>query len=88
MYRTVFGCELVSGLAHGAEEEADERGQCRCTTYRVVDDVLRPRVVVYVDCHAAERGYFCRQLLEPGVVLALALVGFGHCGGYEASEVI
>ncbi len=43
-------------------------------TYRAVDDVLRPRVVVYVYRHAAQRRHFCRELLEPCIVLTFSLV--------------
>lgn len=49
--------------------------------YRVVDYVLRPRIVVYVYRHAAQRRYLCRELLQPRVILALALVGLGHFDG-------
>lgn len=52
----------------------------RATTHGVVDDILGPRVVVNVNRHAAQGGDLGGQLIEPGVVLALALVGFRHFG--------
>lgn len=51
-----------------------------------VDDVLCPRIVVNVDRHASEGRHLCGQLIQAGVVLAFALVGFGHCGGEDRFE--
>lgn len=50
------------------------------STYGVVDDVLRPRIIVDVDGDATQGGHLGRQLVQPRVVLALALVGFRHRG--------
>lgn len=37
------------------------------------------RIVKDIDGHAAQGRDFGCQLVEAGIVLALALVGFGHC---------
>lgn len=52
--------------------------------YSVVDDVLGAGIVVDVDGDAAEGCYFGRELFQAGVVLAFALVCFGHCCGFIA----
>jgi hypothetical protein len=50
-------------------------------TYRIVNNILRPRVVVDVNCDVAQGSDLGRELREAGVVLALALVGVRHGGG-------
>lgn len=49
--------------------------------YSVVDDILSTSIIVYVDGDAAQGGDFGGELIQTSVVLALALVGFGHGGG-------
>ncbi len=51
------------------------------TAYCFVDGVLCPGTVVDVDGHAAQGRHLRRQLVEPGIVLPLALVGLGHGDG-------
>ena len=46
--------------------------------YRAINNALLARIVVDVHRHAAERRDFGGQLVQARVVLALALVGFGH----------
>ena len=48
--------------------------------YRRVDNALLPRIVVDVNGHASQRRDLGRQLVQARVVLALALVRFGHDG--------
>lgn len=48
--------------------------------YGVVNDLVRPSIVVDVDGDAAESGDLAGELVQTSVVLALALVGFGHDG--------
>lgn len=48
--------------------------------YRIINDILRSRIVVDVDGDAPEGGDLRREFREPRVVLALALVGVGHGG--------
>lgn len=52
--------------------------QTLLTTHRVVEDILRSRVVVDVAGDAAQGADLGRQLVEPVVVLALRVVGVGH----------
>lgn len=47
-------------------------------TYAGVDELMVAGVVIDVDCYAAEGGDFGGELVEAGVVLAFAFVGFGH----------
>ena len=56
-------------MAHRVRE--GERGKA---AYAVVDDVLVPRVVVDVDCDAAEGGYFGGEFGEAGIVLSIGWV--------------
>lgn len=45
-----------------------------------MDDILGAGIIVDVDRDATESGDFGRQLVETGVVLTFALVGFCHGG--------
>ncbi len=47
-------------------------------TYRVVNDILRPCIVVDVHCNAAQGSDFGRELRQARVVLALALICVRH----------
>lgn len=42
--------------------------------YAVIDDILVPRIVVDVDCDAAEGGDFGGELVEAGVILPVAIL--------------
>lgn len=50
-------------------------------SYSIVNNILRSRIVVDIDCDAAQGSYFGRELGEARVVLALALIGVRHGGG-------
>ena len=52
--------------------------QAKHHTYRAIDDFLIPRIVVDVDCDSTQGSDFTGELVELSVVLAFALVGFGH----------
>lgn len=60
----------------GVRESEEGKGE----THGVVDNVLSPRVVVDVDGDAAQGRHLGRQLVQPRVVLSLALVGLRHVG--------
>lgn len=63
------------------EPREDERGFRRSgATYGVGDEALRAGLVVNVDGHAAEGGDLVGELIQAGVVLALALEGLRHDG--------
>ena len=49
-------------------------------TYRIVNNILRPRIIVDINCDAAQGSDFRGELREARVVLALALVGVRHAG--------
>lgn len=51
------------------------------TTYRVIYDILRSRIVVYIHGDAPQGRDLGRQLREARVVLALPLVGVRHVAG-------
>lgn len=56
-------------------------------TYCVVDDILSSRIVVDVDCDAAQSCDFCAQLTQAAVVLALPVVCLAihlGCGALES----
>jgi hypothetical protein len=64
------GERLVGREAEGEEE----------ATYGIVDDVLGSGIVVDVDGYAAQGGDLGGELVEAGIVLPLALIGFRHGG--------
>ena len=49
-------------------------------TYGRLDHLVGPGGIVDVDGYAAEGGDLGGELVEAGIVLAFALVGFGHFG--------
>jgi len=55
-------------------------GERKGKAYRRIDDGLVPRIVVDVNCDAPQCAHFGRELVEARVILAFALVGFGHGG--------
>jgi len=68
-------------MACGGSGSRDDRGWKVAGTYIRVDDFCVARIVVDVDCYAAEGGDFGGEVVEAGVVLAFAFVGFGHWSG-------
>lgn len=60
----------------GRERQSPKGGNTHC----VINDILRAGIVVNVNGHAAQGRDFGGELIEAGVVLPLALVGFGHFG--------
>jgi hypothetical protein len=63
-----------------SREARRQRKEVASGTYGVVDDILGASIVVDVDGDATECRDLGMELVEAGVVLALALVGFGHGG--------
>jgi hypothetical protein len=51
--------------------------------YRIINDILRPCIIVDIYRDAPQRGDFRRELREAQVVLALALVGVRHIAGLQ-----
>lgn len=77
-------CAEKGGQGPRAKKPGERGGEGRGDwfPYGVVDDILSSRVVVNIDGHAAQGRHLGRQLIEARVVLALALVCFGHSGGF------
>jgi hypothetical protein len=50
-------------------------------SYSIINNILRSRIVVDIDCDATQGSDFRRELGEARVVLALALIGVRHGGG-------
>jgi hypothetical protein len=72
--------EKVSDCARMLVGIVEEDRQRHGGPYGVVDDILGASVVVYVNGDAAQGGDLGGKLIKASVVLALALVGFGHVG--------
>jgi len=47
---------------------------------------LVPSIIVNINCDAAQSGDFAGELVELGVVLAFAFVGFGHGGSGDGGS--
>ena len=56
------------------------------TAYTAIQDILVPRIIIDVDCDAAQGGDFGGEFIEAGVVLSVAAMeisylAFGECNG-------
>ncbi len=50
----------------------------RNSAYTAVQDILVPRIIVDVDCDAAQGGDFGGEFIEAGVVLSVTAMGISY----------